>query len=243
MLDAFRSDSAEDYIAGFPDHPHRGFETLTYLIAGRMRHRDSAGHEGLISSGGMQWMLAGSGVIHSEMPEQEDGALEGFQLWLNLPARDKLTAPAYRDVPGEAIPAFIAGDGIHVRVLMGESHGVRGAVRRPVTEPKVLDIHLPAGSVFAETLPVSHHAAVYVYRGAVVVGGAPVAERQLAVLSQATGQDGVMMSAATPSRVMLIAGQPLNEPIAAHGPFVMNTAAEIDTAIRDYQAGRLVRSI
>lgn len=241
MLDAFRSDSVEDYIAGFPDHPHRGFETLTYLIAGRMRHRDSAGHEGLLLSGGMQWMLAGSGVIHSEMPEQEDGALEGFQLWLNLPARGKLTAPAYLDVQSMAIPDFTSGDGVHVRVLMGESHGVQGAVRRPVTEPKVLDIHLPAGTTFAETLPAGHHAALYVYRGAIAIAGTTVAERQLAVLGQAAGQEGVLLSAAMPSRVLLIAGRPLHEPIAAHGPFVMNTAAEIDAAIRDYQSGRLVQ--
>ena len=241
MLDAFRSDSAEDYIAGFPDHPHRGFETLTYLIAGRMRHRDSTGNEGLLLSGGMQWMLAGRGVIHSEMPEQEDGAMEGFQLWLNLPARDKLTAPDYRDVQSAAIPAFTTGNGVHVRVLMGECHGVKGAVERPVTAPRVLDIHLPAGSTFAETLPAGHHAALYVYRGEVQIAGAAVPERQLAVLSQAAEHDGVTLSAATPSRILLIAGRPLNEPIVAQGPFVMNTAAEIEEALRDYQSGKLVQ--
>lgn len=241
MLDAFRSDSAEDYIAGFPDHPHRGFETLTYLIAGRMRHRDSTGNEGLLLSGGMQWMLAGRGVIHSEMPEQEDGAMEGFQLWLNLPARDKLTAPAYLDVQNADIPGFTTGNGVHVRVLMGESHGVRGGVERPVTAPRVLDLHLPAGSTFSDILPPEHHAALYVYRGEIQIAGAPVAERQLAVLSQAADPDGVTLSAATPSRVLLIAGRPLNEPIAAQGPFVMNTAAEIEAAIRDYQSGKLVQ--
>ena len=240
MLDAFRSDDAADYIGGFPDHPHRGFETVTYLVAGRMRHRDSAGNQGLLESGGMQWMLAGRGVIHSEMPEQKDGALEGFQLWLNLPARDKLTTPAYRDVQSEAIPEFTTASGARVRVLLGESHGVAGAVRRPVTEPLLLDIHLPAGVVaFSQTLPASHHGCLYVYRGAVSVGGEEVAEQQLAILAQSATADGVTISADTPARVLLIAGQPLREPIAQHGPFVMNTEAELRQAVADYQSGRL----
>lgn len=239
MLDAFRSESAEDYMAGFPAHPHRGFETLTYLIAGRMRHRDSAGHEGLLQSGGMQWMLAGRGVIHSEMPEQEDGAMEGFQLWLNLPAGDKLAAPAYRDVQSPAIPEFVTAQGVKVRVLMGHSHGVAGAVQRPVTEPRVLDIHLPAGTRFSQDLPADFHAAVYTYRGVVDIAGTPIQEQRLAVLSQADEQDGVTLTSVSASRVLLIAGRPLHEPIVAHGPFVMNTEAEIQQAIADYQSGRL----
>lgn len=240
MLDAFRSDDAADYIGGFPDHPHRGFETVTYLVAGRMRHRDSAGNQGLLESGGMQWMLAGRGVVHSEMPEQKDGALEGFQLWLNLPARDKLTTPAYRDVQSEAIPEFTMASGARVRVLLGESHGVAGAVRRPVTEPLLLDIHLPAGvTAISQTLPASHHACLYVYRGAVAVGGEAVAEQQLAILAQSATADGVTISADAPARVLLIAGQPLHEPIAQHGPFVMNTEAELRQAVADYQSGRL----
>ncbi len=239
MLDAFRSDDAADYIGGFPDHPHRGFETVTYLVAGRMRHRDSAGNQGLLESGGMQWMLAGRGVIHSEMPEQEDGALEGFQLWLNLPARDKLTTPAYRDVQSAAIPEFTTAAGARVRVLLGESHGIAGAVRRPVTEPLLLDIHLPAGVAYSQTLPASHHACLYVYRGAVAVGGEAVAEQQLAILAQSAAADGVTISADTPARALLIAGQPLHEPIAQHGPFVMNTEAELRQAVADYQSGRL----
>ena len=240
MLDAFRSESAEDYIAGFPAHPHRGFETLTYLIAGRMRHRDSAGHEGLLQSGGMQWMLAGRGVIHSEMPEQEDGAMEGFQLWLNLPAGDKLATPAYRDVQSPEIPEFLTAQGVKVRVLMGHSHGVAGAVQRPVTEPRVLDIHLPAGTRFSQDLPADFHAAVYTYRGVVDIAGTPIQEQRLAVLSQADEQDGVTLTSVSASRVLLIAGRPLHEPIVAHGPFVMNTEAEIQQAIADYQSGRLV---
>jgi redox-sensitive bicupin YhaK (pirin superfamily) len=238
MLDAFRSDDAADYIGGFPDHPHRGFETVTYLIAGRMRHRDSARNQGLLESGGMQWMLAGRGVIHSEMPEQEDGALEGFQLWLNLPARDKLTTPAYRDVQSEDIPEFTTGSGVRVRVLLGESHGVVGAVRRPVTAPLLLDIHLPGGAAFSQPLPASHHACLYVYRGEVAVGGEAIADQQLAILANSAA-DGVTIDAQGPARVLLIAGQPLHEPIAQHGPFVMNTEAEIRQAVADYQSGRL----
>ena len=199
MLDAFRSDDAADYIGGFPDHPHRGFETVTYLVAGRMRHRDSAGNQGLLESGGIQWMLAGRGVIHSEMPEQENGALEGFQLWLNLPARDKLTTPAYQDVQSAAIPEFTTASGAQVRVLLGQSHGVAGAVQRPVTEPLLLDIHLPADVAFSQTLPASHHACLYVYRGAVAVGGEAVAEQQLAILAHSATADGVTISADTPA--------------------------------------------
>ena len=239
MLDAFRSDDAADYIGGFPDHPHRGFETVTYLIAGRMRHRDSAGNQGLLESGGMQWMLAGRGVIHSEMPEQEDGTLEGFQLWLNLPARDKLTIPAYRDVQSGGIPEFTTDTGTRVRVLLGESHGVAGAVRRSVTAPLLLDIHLPGGVAFSQPLPASHHACLYVYRGAVAVGGEAVADQQLAILDNSAMADGVTIDARGPARVLLIAGQPLHEPIVQHGPFVMNTEAEIRQAVADYQSGRL----
>ncbi|GAB6046736.1 pirin family protein [Methyloparacoccus murrellii] len=239
MLDAFRSDHPEDYIAGFPDHPHRGFETLTYLVAGRMRHRDSAGHEGLLQSGGLQWMLAGRGVIHAELPEQEQGEMEGFQLWLNLPANAKMSAPDYRDVQESEIPGFTTTEGAAVKVLMGSSHGVAGAIARPVTEPRVLDIRLPAGSRFDDRLPPEHHAALYVYRGTVAISGSPVHTRQLAILEQSADSDGLALTAEADSRVLLIAGRPLHEPIVAHGPFVMNTEAEIRQAIADYQAGRL----
>ncbi len=153
MLDAFRSDDPKDYIGGFPDHPHRGFETVTYMIAGRMRHRDSAGHEGLLSNGGVQWMTAGRGVIHSELPEQEDGRMEGFQLWLNLPAQDKMRAPWYRDIQPAEIPEFTTRDGVKVRVIAGRSQGFDGAMRREVTEPLYLDLEFPAGASFAQALP------------------------------------------------------------------------------------------
>jgi len=239
MLDAFGSDQPGDYIAGFPDHPHRGFETITYMIAGRMRHRDSAGHEGLLSNGGVQWMTAGRGVIHSELPEQEEGVMEGFQLWLNLAAADKMQAPGYRDIPSEQIPEFTA-DGVTVRVIAGESHGVAGAVQRPRTEPLYLDLHLAPGARFAQALPAGHNALVYVYRGALDIAGTAVPVQRMAILAGGGDSDGVVLQAGeVPTRALLIAGAPLGEPIAQHGPFVMNTREQLFQAVQDFQAGRL----
>jgi redox-sensitive bicupin YhaK (pirin superfamily) len=239
MLDAFGSDSPQDYIAGFPDHPHRGFETVTYLIAGRMRHRDSAGHEGLLLSGGVQWMTAGRGVIHSEMPEQEQGVMEGFQLWLNLPARDKMTSPWYSDFQSADIPEFVTADGVKARVIAGASHGVAGAVQKPTTEPLFVDLHLPANSRFAQPLPPGHNAFVYVYRGTVGLGGHSVPEQRLAILSNSASADGVVVETQTASRLLLVAGKPLGEPIVQQGPFVMNTQEEIAQAMNDFRSGRL----
>jgi redox-sensitive bicupin YhaK (pirin superfamily) len=241
MLDAFGSDDAADYIAGFPDHPHRGFETVTYMIAGRMRHRDSAGHEGLLESGGVQWMTAGRGVIHSEIPQQEAGVMEGFQLWLNLPARDKMQPPWYRDFRHDELPRFVTGDGVAVTVLAGESQGVGGAVRREATAPLYLDLHLPAGARFEQALPAGHNAFVYVYRGSVGIAGQAVPVQRMAILGNEAEADGVVIEAAgdEPARVLLIAGQPLHEPIAQYGPFVMNTQEEIYQALSDYRSGRL----
>ena len=237
MLDAFGSDQPGDYIAGFPDHPHRGFETITYMLAGRMRHRDSAGNEGLLQSGGVQWMTAGRGVIHSELPEQSDGLMEGFQLWLNLPARDKMTAPWYRDVQSAELPEWHDA-GVTVRVIAGASHGVAGAVQRAGTAALYLDIHLAAGAAFEQPLPAEHNAFVYVYRGAAVIGTHTVPQQRMAIL--ANQGDGVRITApAQDSRLLLIAGRPLNEPIAQHGPFVMNTQQELVQAVEDFRAGRL----
>lgn len=242
MLDAFATENPGDYIGGFPDHPHRGFETITYMLAGRMRHRDSTGGEGVLESGGVQWMVAGRGVIHSEMPEQEEGRMEGFQLWLNLPAKDKMSAPSYRDIPSETIPEYRREDGLVVRVVAGHSHGVDGAVQRPHTEPVYLDIHLPAGAVFEQPLAAGHNAFLYVYRGNVAVGAEEeaVGERRMAVLANAPDSDGVRVAAVEgPARLLLIAGQALNEPIAQYGPFVMNTQAELMQVLEDYRDGRL----
>ena len=238
MLDAFGSDNPGDYIAGFPDHPHRGFETVTYMIAGRMRHRDSAGHEGLLSNGGVQWMTAGRGLVHSELPEQEAGVMEGFQLWLNLPAKDKMCEPGYRDIQSAEIPEF-THEGVTVRVIAGASHGVRGAVQRPVTEPLYLDLHFDAGAVFEHALPKAHNALVYVYRGGVEIGETAVPLQRMAVLKNEG--DGVALRAGTRgARALLIAGAPLNEPIAQYGPFVMNSNEQIFQAVEDYRAGRFV---
>ncbi|HZV54801.1 MAG TPA: pirin family protein, partial [Rhodocyclaceae bacterium] len=200
MLDIFRSDDPKDYIAGFPDHPHRGFETVTYMIAGHMRHRDNSGHEGLLENGGIQWMVAGRGIVHSEMPEQEDGAMEGFQLWLNLPAKDKMTAPWYRNIQSGEIPQFTTPEGVTVRVIAGESHGTAGAMTRPDTEPLYLDLHLPAGSRFEQPMPADHNAFVVVYRGDVSIGGKPVRERQMAILANSPDADRVVIEATVPSR-------------------------------------------
>ena len=241
MLDAFGSDEAADYIGGFPDHPHRGFETVTYMIAGRMRHRDSAGHEGLLQTGGVQWMTAGRGIIHSEMPEQDHGRMEGFQLWLNLPARDKMSPPWYRDIQSADVPEFAPSAGVLVRVIAGASHGVAGAVQRGGTEPLYLDVHLPRGAAFAQTLPAGHNAFVYVYRGEVEAGSTRVAARHMAILTNDATADGVALQATADARVLLVAGRPLGEPIAQYGPFVMNTQAEIHAAIDDYRAGRIGR--
>jgi len=239
MLDAFGSDNPNDYIAGFPDHPHRGFETITYMIAGRMRHRDSAGHEGLLENGGVQWMTAGRGVIHSEIPQQEDGVMEGFQLWLNLPGRDKMNAPWYRDFKAGELPRFTTAQGVAVTVIAGASHDVTGAVTREATAPLYLDLHLPAAARFEQRLPATHNAFVYVYRGTVSIAGQQVPPQRMALLANDEQADGVVIEAGQDAKVLLIAGQPLNEPIAQYGPFVMNTQQQIYQAINDYRAGRL----
>jgi quercetin 2,3-dioxygenase len=238
MLDAFGTDNPQDYIGGFPDHPHRGFETITYMIAGRMRHRDSAGHEGLLQNGGVQWMTAGRGIIHSELPEQEDGRMEGFQLWLNLAAKDKMRAPWYRDIQSAEIPEFATAAGVKVRVIAGHSHGVDGAVQREVTEPLYLDLEIPAGATFIQALPPSHNAFVYVYRGDVEIAGTELPAHRMAILDNDVGSDGVVLRAARATRALLIAGKPLGEPIAQYGPFVMNSDEEIFQAVQDYQSGR-----
>ena len=239
MLDAFGSEKAGDYIGGFPDHPHRGFETITYMLEGRMRHRDSAGNEGLLGNGDVQWMTAGRGVIHSEMPEQEEGLMEGFQLWLNLPAKDKMCAPWYRDIPSAALPEYEKG-GVKVRVIAGSSDGLAGAVQREGTLPLYLDIHLAPGALFEQALPDLHNAFFYVYRGKLQSGGIEVPAGRMAIMANDVGSDGLRLQALDePTRVILVAGRPLHEPIAQYGPFVMNTQAELQQAVRDFQSGKL----
>jgi redox-sensitive bicupin YhaK (pirin superfamily) len=239
MLDAISSNDPGDYLGGFPDHPHRGFEIATYMIAGRMRHRDSAGNEGLLESGGMQWMTAGRGVVHSEMPEQQEGRMEGFQLWLNLPAKDKMLAPWYHDFKSAEIPEFVTAEGVKVRVIAGASHGVASTIQRDTTQPLYLDLHFPAGARFAQTLSSAFNAFVFPYRGALSVGEKTVPLRHMAVFGNDADCDGIVLQAAEPCRALLLAGRPLHEAIVQHGPFVMNTQEEINQAMSDFGRGRL----
>jgi len=245
MLDAFGSDAAADYIGGFPDHPHRGFETVTIMLAGRMRHRDSVGNVGVLEPGSVQWMTAGRGIVHSEMPEQEEGRMAGFQLWVNLPAKDKMTAPKYRDIPPADVPSFELDGGVRVRVIAGRTHGIVGAVTRPTTEPLVLDVELPQAARLDLPLPVDANAFAYVYEGAVDVGGdisTRVDAGRMAILANDAGADGARLtSVGGAARVLLVAGHPLREPIAQYGPFVMNTPEELQAAFADYQRGVLAR--
>jgi redox-sensitive bicupin YhaK (pirin superfamily) len=240
MLDAFGSDSASDYVGGFPSHPHRGFETVTVMLEGRMRHQDSVGNTGLLEPGSVQWMTAGRGIIHSEMPEQEEGRMAGFQLWVNLAAKDKMIAPEYRDVPPAQVPVYTLDGGATVRVIAGVSRGVTGAVTRPTTEPLYLDIALPAGSTFEQALPAGHNAFVYVYGGVVEIEGTRVDRERMAILANDPAAEGLRVHAPDgDAKLLLIAGQPLNEPIAQYGPFVMNTTQEIHQAMTDFQRGAL----
>lgn len=242
LLDAFRSDRPDDYIAGFPPHPHRGFETVSYLLAGKMRHKDNAGHEGVIEAGGVQWMTAGRGIVHSEMPEQEDGLLEGFQLWVNLPAAHKYDAPAYQEHAAGSIPEEEREGGTQVRVIAGRTAlGTQGPIVQPLTEPLYIDVDLAAGAAFDETLPETHNAFVYVIAGELLMrdhdGRSVTLERdELAVLSH--GQTVAAAAGNAGARFLLVAGKPLNEPVARGGPFVMNTQAEIRQAQEDYASGR-----
>jgi len=243
MLDAFGSDNPGDYIGGFPNHPHRGFETVTYMIAGRMRHRDSAGNEGLLQNGGVQWMTAGRGLVHSELPEQEQGLMEGFQLWLNLPAHDKMREPWYRDIQSDEIPEYTLEGGVHVRVIAGSSNGIEGAMTRARTEPLYLDVTLPPGTVFTQALAPQHNALVYVFRESIFIGNSEIPTKRMAILDNDPASDGVLLRAPgsnhSPARLLLIAGRPLHEPIAQYGPFVMNTREQVVQAVNDFQNGKL----
>jgi len=240
MLDEFGSDKGADYIGGFPDHPHRGFETVTYMLAGRMRHGDNQGNVGLLRPGSVQWMTAGRGIIHSEMPEQEEGLMQGFQLWVNLPAKDKMVKPRYQDIDPENVPVVERPDGTKVKVLVGSFDGVSGPVNKVATDPLYLDITLPAGVKASVPVEAEHNAFAYVFEGTAKIGSeAQLVERgQLAVLSLG---DGVTVEGGPKGgRLILVAGRPLREPVAKYGPFVMNTPAEIHQAIADYQAGKFV---
>ncbi len=239
LLDEFRSDDPNDYIGGFPDHPHRGFETVTYMLAGRMRHGDNQGNTGLLGPGSVQWMTAGRGIVHSEFPEQQEGLMWGFQLWVNLPASDKLTKPRYQDVQAEGVPEVALGPGARARVLTGTVNGVAGPVGDVATEPVYFDLHLDAGAAYTAELPEGHNAFAYVYQGEAKIGaaGTAIQRGELALLTH--GAALPVMAGEQGARLIVVAGRPLNEPVARYGPFVMNTAEEIHQAFADYRAGRL----
>jgi redox-sensitive bicupin YhaK (pirin superfamily) len=257
LLDEFKSDRPGDYLAGFPDHPHRGFETVTYMLAGAMRHRDHVGNQGDLVAGSVQWMTAGHGIVHSEMPRQEDGLMWGFQLWVNLPARDKMTAPRYQDIPPEKIPSVRLADGVRARVIAGEAGGVRGPVEGIATRPLYLDVAMEPRSRLVQSLPAGHAAFAYVYEvggpelapqalrvrsvpgdpggSSISLGNREVGAGQLAVLSD--GESLGVSAGDAPARFLLLAARPLGEPIARYGPFVMNTREEIAQAVQDYERG------
>jgi len=237
MLDAFGSDDPDDYIAGFPDHPHRGFETVTYMLKGRMLHRDSQGNEGLLEDGGMQWMSAARGVIHSEIPQQKDGIMAGFQLWINLPAAHKMDDPWYKDITPDDIPSTHTSTGAEIRLLAGQSHGITGAIERPNTEPLIVDVTLNADGLFQQAIPQDHNAFVVLYEGNAMIKGQTLSPNQLAIL--ANDGDQVEIQSQTGAKFLVVAGKPLNEPIVQYGPFVMNSEQEIHQAINDYNAGKL----
>lgn len=245
MLDEFGTENPDDYIAGFPPHPHRGFETVTYMLDGHMRHEDHLGNVGELKAGGVQWMTAGRGVIHSEMPQQDRGRMRGFQLWINLPAREKMKPAAYRDIPADRIPVATLASGGRVKVIAGrapvEGREIAGPVNAEpgamATDPLYLDVELPASAAFATRVSAGHNAFVYVYEGSAGIDGRTLPGFAAGVLSD--GDSVEVRAGRNGARFVLIAGKPLREPVVQYGPFVMNTRAEIEQAIDDYRNGRL----
>ena len=240
LLDEFGTERTEDYIAGFPSHPHRGFETVTYMLDGRMRHKDNHGNEGLLTPGSVQWMTAGRGLVHSEMPEQESGRMRGFQLWVNLPARDKMTDPKYQEFAPDRIPVAVPAEGVEVKVIAGSVGDVVGPIVQPATDPLYLDIALQAGKAWEYRLPDGHNVFAYLFEGAVTVGEGDEARaldtQEMAVLGG--GELLQLRAGSQAARLILVAGRPLREPVMRHGPFVMNTKQELMQAFVDYQEGR-----
>ncbi|HHJ20394.1 MAG TPA: pirin family protein [Gammaproteobacteria bacterium] len=239
LMDFFSSEKPQDYLGGFPPHPHRGFETVTYMLAGKMRHKDSAGNEGVIEAGGVQWMRAGKGIVHSEMPEQEKGLLAGFQLWVNLPASHKMAKPGYQEINGQDIPEEIRDKNCRLKVIAGcTAKGTRGVIHHEFVDPVYWDIHLNRGATFIDKLPHKHNAFIYLIDGALNIGDSikMIISKQLAILGKG---DKIRVHANTHSRFLLIAGKPLNEPVARGGPFVMNSHQEVQQAFSDYASGKL----
>ncbi|MCS3902646.1 redox-sensitive bicupin YhaK (pirin superfamily) [Methylohalomonas lacus] len=241
LLDELHSDNPDDYLAGFPSHPHRGFETITYMLQGNIRHKDSMGNEGLVGSGGVQWMRAGRGIIHSEIPEQSEGLLWGFQIWVNLPAADKFGAPAHYDLPADTIPEFETPAGARVRVIAGYTDdGREGPLQRSDIDLQLFDVRLPADRGFSWSVAPGHTLLVYVYSGELVTPPARYPHGALLVID--ASQDWQLVAGEEGAGVLLLAARPIGEPIVRAGPFVLNTEAELRQAIDDFQNGRLVSS-
>ena len=239
MLDYFASDEPDQYLAGFPEHPHRGFQTVTYMLAGSMRHKDSLGNEGVINQHGVQWMSAGRGVIHAEMPEQKQGLMQGFQLWVNLPARDKMSAPAYQEFPVEQLAEEKLAQGGLVRVVAGTTkQGTQGPVKQLDIDPIYMDISLSQGTIFAQPISPSANAFVYVIEGSVCIANNTVNQGNIAILGP--GDEVTLQGLSTTTRILLVAGEPIGEPVAKGGPFVMNTREELMQAFQDFQTGRFL---
>lgn len=246
LFDHFGSDDPADYLAGFPMHPHRGIETVTYMLAGLVDHKDSLGNSGTIGAGDLQWMTAGSGILHEEMPRPRDGKMYGFQLWVNLPASLKMTRPRYREVLSEDIPRVERKDGVRIGVIAGEVDGVQGAVREIHADPVYLDVRLPAGGSFTHPVPAGHNAFAYLFEGEAEFGASPrkdgsgrFSATRLAVFGE--GESVEARTGSAPARFLLLSGKPLNEPIARYGPFVMNTREEIEQALADLRSGTFVK--
>ncbi len=239
MLDFFGSDSPQDYLAGFPDHPHRGFETVTYMLAGRMRHWDNHGHEGVIETGGVQWMTAGRGVIHSEMPEQTEGLMKGFQLWINLPASRKMSEPRYQEFAADRIPVEVRENGVRVTVIAGTTvQGTSGPIQAGTTEARYFDVTLPEGAGFAEAVPADHTAALVVFEGSITMPGSSVRLGGPRVVVLGGGDRVEATAGPSGARFLMLSGRPIGEPVAWGGPFVMNTREEVVQAYRDFEEGR-----
>ncbi|OSQ32351.1 pirin family protein [Thalassospira sp. MCCC 1A03138] len=240
MLDSISTDNADEYIAGFPEHPHRGFETVTYMVEGAMRHKDSMGNEGVLRSGGVQWMTAGSGILHSESPEQENGLLQGFQLWINLPAKDKMVTPRYQNIEGRDVAEFSPEDGVDLRLVAGEFMDKTGPVNGIATKPVFIDAKLAADREVTLPVPEGHAAMVYVFIGDAIVADKDITTHHLAVLED--GDSITLKGGPEGGRMLLIAARPLHEPVVRYGPFVMSSKQELMQAFDDYQRGRFVRA-
>ena len=236
MLDHFDSADSKDYIAGFPDHPHRGFETVTYMLEGKMRHGDNKGHSGVIGAGGIQWMRAGRGIVHSEIPEQTEGRMRGFQLWVNLPSHLKMSEPDYQEFDADKIPVETRDGGVSLKVVTGEtSLGARGPVEESALDPTYFDVTVPAGATFAEPIEGDRSVMLAVYEGAIKVGDTTVEALGAVFLGQG---NEVKIEALKDARFLLLAGKPIREPVAKYGPFVMNTEQELHQAVDDFRSGR-----